>query len=379
MSHRIWFSSGLLIVLLAGMRPARANPARHDLLYTETNDAAQNELLVLSASRDGAVTELSRVATGGRGSGTGLGSQGAVALSDDGLWLLAVNAGSNEVSLFFVGDAGRPFLVDVAPSGGTGPISVAVRQGVAYVLNSDRIVGVEIAWHGGLVPIDGASLPLSAPTAGAAQVAFTPDGRALIVTEKATNCVDELPLDAHDRIQSLTCHPSVGNTPFGFAFAERRSHGDPDAAILIVSEAFGGAPGASAVSSYRLDDRRIQPVTRSVPTSQTAACWVAVTPHGKFAYTTNTGSGTVTAFRVNEGGTLERIDDGVSGTTGGAPIDAVVSPDGRALHVLVGGTTASLVTFSVRGDGSLVGRNELRGLPPAAAGLAIRRGSGEER
>src|SRR5262249_13133645 len=104
----------LLAGALAAARPAHALGG--DLVFTETNGTQRKELVVLQA-RGGAFHPLWRVATGGRGTGAGLGSQGAVTLSDDGLWLVAVNAGSNEVSLFSVGSSGRPILLDVAPSG----------------------------------------------------------------------------------------------------------------------------------------------------------------------------------------------------------------------------------------------------------------------
>src|SRR5262249_32460581 len=153
----------------------------------------------------------------------------------------------------------------------------------------------------------------------------------------------EFALDEGGRAAPLTCHPSVGQTPFGFAFPARRARHDHDRATLIVSEAFGGAANASAATSYLLDDGNIDPITRSAPTTQSAACWVAITPDGRFAYTTNTGSGTVTGFGVTRPGALERLDAGVTGMTGGAPIDAAVSEDGDRLFVLVSGS-ASVVT-----------------------------------
>src|SRR5262249_30646305 len=151
-------------------------------------------------------------------------------------------------------------------------------------------------------------------------------------------------------------------TPFGFTFAD---------ATLIVSEAFGGAAGASAVSSYDVADDQLESITRSAPTTQSAACWVAVTPDGRFAYTTNTGSGTVTGFQVARDGVLERIDDGVTGVPGGAPIDAATSSDGDSLYVL-DAARATIVSFGVHDDGSLARRDELTGLPPASVGLAVR-------
>ncbi len=369
MTRKLLFALALLASVLAGVRPARADGPTNDFIYTETNDAVRNELLVLKGTPGRAPHLVWRVPTGGRGSGAGLGSQGAVTLSDDGLWLVAVNAGSDEVSLFFVGWVGRPILLDVAPSGGSRPISATLRQGLVYVLNGDGIAGFEIGWHGGLVPLD-VTQPLSAPGAGPAQISFTPHGDALVVTEKATNCVDVFPLGEDGRAGAVTCHPSVGQTPFGFAFAERRDRGrHPD--VLIVSEAFGGAPGASAATAYAVVGDDLRPITRSAPTTQTAACWIAVTPDGGFAYSTNTGSGSVTGFRVRADGELVRLDGGVTGVTGGAPIDAAVSPDGDTLYVLDDGRD-TITAFRVRDNGTLVRLGESAQVPPATVGLAVR-------
>ena len=162
--------------------------------------------------------------------------------------------------------------------------------------------------------------------------------------------------------------PSVGQTPFGFAFTDARDRRRRRPEVLIVSEAFGGAPGASAATSYVFnDDDELEPITRSAPTTQTAACWIAITPNGRFAYATNTGSGTVTGYHVRRGGALVRLDGGVTGTTGGAPIDATVSPDGDTLYVL-DDSRDTIVAFRVRKDGTLVLLGERTGLPPPRSG-----------
>jgi hypothetical protein len=62
---------------------------------------------------------------------------------------------------------------------------------------------------------------------------------------------------------------------------------------LLVSEAFAGAANASAISSYDFDDKplSLESISASVPAHQTAACWVVLARHGRYAYITNTGSG----------------------------------------------------------------------------------------
>ena len=99
------------------------------------------------------------------------------------------------------------------------------------------------------------------------------------MTEKNTNLIDTYDVDLDTGLASgPNPQASAGATPFGFAF-DRRGH-------LIVSEAFGGAADASAVSSYAVADGIIDPISPSVATSETAACWIVVTKNGRFAYTT---------------------------------------------------------------------------------------------
>ena len=96
-------------------------------VYVQTNDADNNEILAFSRSEDGTLAPLGRYDTGGRGTGEAhLASQGSVVLSDDGQWLLVVNTGSDELSLFAV-EADGLRLADRVGSGGSKPTSVAVR------------------------------------------------------------------------------------------------------------------------------------------------------------------------------------------------------------------------------------------------------------
>lgn len=157
-------------------------------------------------------------------------------------------------------------------------------------------------------------------------------------------------------------HPSSGATPFGFAFTQQDA--------LIVSEAFGGAALASAVSSYNLSDGGLDVISSSVPTGQTAACWIAVSKNGKFAYSTNAGSGSVSAYRVGTDGSLSLID-GAAGITGSgtSPIDATVSNNGQYLYVL-NGRTHNISAFEIHADGTLSSIGTFEGLPAGSAGIS---------
>src|SRR3954464_11569424 len=109
-------------------------------VYTQTNSPAGNAVHRLGRGPDGSLTPVATYRTGGNGTGAALQSQGAVALSDDGRVLLAVDAGTNDVAAFHVTrhrhlPPGPLPLVDRLPSGGTMPVSVDIADGSAYVLN----------------------------------------------------------------------------------------------------------------------------------------------------------------------------------------------------------------------------------------------------
>ena len=368
-----WFLlMGLLLAFLAGSSSitfAAEEPV--GAVYVMSNAAAGNSVLVFDRADDGKLTEAGEFATGGLGTGGGLGSQGALVLSDNQQWLFAVNAGSNEVSIFSVSSNGLS-LSDTIASGGERPLSLTLSGNLLYVLNgggSGNITGFTIANNGELSPIADSTRYLSNDGVGAApgpaQISFTPDGRQLIVTEKATNLILTYQVGRDGRPSTATTQASEGETPFGFDFSKRGT--------LIVSEAFGGAAGASAASSYALNGGNLQTVSASVPTQQTAACWLVVTGNGKYAYTTNTGSSNVTGYAVANDGSLSLLDaDGVTGhtTPGGSPIDAALSHNSQYLYVLSGGTN-TITAFEVGADGSLTSIGDAN-IPAGSVGMAAR-------
>lgn len=359
-----------LVVLATITIPLAA--AAHGRAYTQSNAAAGNEVLIFDRADDGALTPIGQVPTGGRGSGGGLGSQGALAFAEGGL-LLAVNAGSDDVSVLAIGRHGLR-LVGRAPSGGKMPVSVATHGDQVYVLDAGGdgdVSGFRLDESGALTPTGIHPLANRAP--GPAQVAFAPSGETLVVTEKATNCIDTFAIE-DGALGAASCHPAAGQTPFGFAFAPTEydwfgNHYDR----LVVSEAFGGAPDAATLSTYLVVDGALVTLAPTARTEQTAACWVALTQGGRFAYSTNTGSGSVTGFRLHADGALDRLaPDGRSGDTGGPdskPIDAASA--GGFLYVLDSGTHAISI-FRARADGTLVAAGSVSGLPVAAAGLLAR-------
>lgn len=336
-------------------------------VFTLSNSAAGNSVIAFGRSADGSLTPAGSFATLGNGTGAGLGSQGAVALSDDGDYLFAVNAASNSITSFAV-DGTSLTRVNTVASGGTLPISLTTHGGILYVLNAggtENISGFSVGSTGALAVLPGSSRPLSGTGVGPAQVGFDPSGQWLVVTEKNTNLIDVYAVAGNGYASAAVTSPSAGQTPFGFAFNQ---HG-----VLIVSEAFGGAVDASAVSSYTLESGgTLDVVSASIPTTETAACWVAVTNNGKFAYAANTGSASVTGFEVRTAGLTILNADGKTGGTGTAPIDAAISHNGQFLYTLTAGSH-TISAFGVRqNDGSLSAVGGAANLPVGTIGLAAR-------
>ena len=365
----------LALALAFSAIPVFSHASSHPVgnVYTQSNQVAGNSILIYNRFSDGHLEAAGSVSTGGLGTGAGLGNQNGVTLSQDGRFLYAVNAGSNSVSIFEVSAFGRLSLRDVQPSCGVRPISVTQSGNLVYVLNdgqgeaSASIQGFFQSRRGELTAIPGASSGLSQAHPGSAQIQFTPKGDGLVVTEKATNTIDTFDLDRWGRPSQVSFQASVGQTPFGFDF-DRRGR-------LFVSEAFGGATDASALSSYRLSrNLDLTPISPSAPTTETAACWTVVSNNGRYAYTTNAGSGSVSGYRIASDGSLSLIDaGGVSGSTGAgsAPIDIVITNNDRFVYVLAGGSH-SIVGFRVESSGNLTPIDTDGGLPGGTNGLAVR-------
>jgi 6-phosphogluconolactonase len=334
---------------------------RHGKLFISTNAAAGNEVLVYQRAASGPATLLSRVATHGTGTGAGLGSQGAVTLSTSGRYLFVVNAASNTLSTFALGNQGLE-LKSVVDSGGLTPISVAEHEGLVYVLNAGGSGGVAgFRNQGGtLVPVAGASGSLSANSGTApAQVGFSSDGDVLVVSEKATNRLTSFLVRRDGTLAQKTVTASSGATPFGFAFTRRD--------VLVVSEA-----PASTVSSYRFNEHSAVPqlLTASLPNGQGAACWIAVTPNGRFAFSANAATSSISSFKVARNGQLSLLvgPAGLTGPNAGA-VDMAVSPSGRQLNVFAS-RGLQIVSFTITAGGTLLPLGSVGGMPAGSAGLA---------
>ncbi len=341
-------------------------------LYTMDNSADGNHVLAFHRTEDGGLMGVGVYTTGGEGAGTALASQGSVLLSGDGRWVFVCNAGSHDISVFSVA-SGQLRLRQKIESGGRLPLSLTLRHNLLYVLNAggsagdkDNIAGFAFV-NGMLVPVPGSAQPLSADNTGPAQVSFSQEGGALIVTERTSNLIEVFALGDDGLATDRKVFQSVGVTPFGFGVGRHNR--------VFVSEAAGGMANASSASSYGLsDDGNLMVISGAVSTEQTAACWLLCSRDGRFVYTANAGSGSISGFKVGHEGTLELLaPDGRTGVTGDGshPTDMVESRDRHFLYSLNNGN-GTISGFRLERDGALESRTVVGGIPTSASGLAGR-------
>ena len=354
------------LVFLLGIAPGSARAEGHSgAVYVLTNQSTGNSVIVYRRAPDGAISLSGSFSTGGKGMGTGvdpLGSQGALVLGEAHRLLFAVNAGSNEISVFAVSGTDLQ-LLDKVPSGGTMPVSIAVRGRLVYVLNAGsnpNITGFFIEPRTGhLILLAGSQRSLAGGSAASpAQVSFSRDGDVLMVTEKGTQTIDTYTVNDDGLASGPAAHVSSGATPFGFVFTRGN--------VAIVSEA-----GPNALSSYEVDeDGGLELVTGSLPDGQKATCWVVATDDGRFAYASNTASGTISSYEIRRDGTLSLLNPTAAVTgNGSAPTDTALSGNSRFFYVREGGSN-SVNGFRVEADGSLTPVASVNGISAGAQGIA---------
>jgi 6-phosphogluconolactonase len=361
----------LLMVMLAigGGLAARSN-AEDDkgagAVFVMTNAADRNEIIAYKRNVDGSLQEGRGFPTGGRGSGgttDPLGSQGSLTLTQDHAFLLAVNAGSGDVSLFRVHGANLS-LVDRVPCGGSEPVAVAQHRSLVYVVNAggtSNVTGFHLDHTGRLRPIPDSIAFLSTGNSGAASLSFSPDGQFLLVTEKLTNNIDVFHIQIDGTLGPIVTNPSAGPGAFAVVFAA-------NGAALVSETGPTGGHDAAAISSYAVAANGVlSVVSASVPTQGAATCWQEVTPDGRFVYTSNSGSSTISGFSIGANGVLTPLSGTVVGTlpSGSVNLDIAITADGKFLYTLNSGT-GTVNIFGINQDGSLTSLGDVGGLSAAA-------------
>jgi hypothetical protein len=344
---------GVLVAVAAAaigaVVPAQAAQGGH-AVFVQTNDLEGNGIAAYHRSADGTLSYVTTYSTGGLGGRAAgaaadpLASQGSLQVVPEEGLLLAVNAGSDTISVFQV-DGDRLKLTQVLPSGGPFPAGLAVHDNLVYVLDGGGqgyVSGYRVA-GGKLHPIEDSTRTLllgNADTpfflASPAQVGFTPDGGHLIVTTKTHNTVDVFSIGPDGRPSAAPTKNAAGPVPFAFVF--------DGAGRMVLNYA-----GTSSLQTFTVNnDNTITAVSTATGDGQIAACWA--TSAAGFAYASNAGSGSVSQFRVTSSGAVTLVNSVAASGIPGA-IDS--SAAGGGFLYVQSGASGAVHVFGIGPGGSL--------------------------
>ena len=325
--------------------PTRFSPVVGHV-YLDDNTAGANTIGAFDRHADGSLSPEpgSPFPAGGAGTGAGLASQGALQLTRDGRYLLAVDAGSNQISVLRVGwDGSLQLLPDgVVSSDGPTPVSIAVHGGLVYVANAGAVdpnfTGFTLSPWGQLQPLPGSTVPLPGSTTALPNgsqpddVLFNSIGNTLVGNLAGTSQIESFSVGFNGLLTAAPGSPlaAQGLGPFGSEFRPTNPF------QLFVSNAHNVGAGTGTVSAFNVAwDGALSSIGASpFADGQTAPCWVEISHDGQFLFTVNTASGDISRYWIAPNGTLTLLGSTpVSGTGGLGAVDARLSPDGRTLYV----------------------------------------------
>lgn len=340
-------TTSLFALAIAGtaIAPAGAAAASDVVGHLYVNDnTTPNTIAAFDRHADGTLTPLpgSPFAAGGAGTGTGIGSQGALQVTRNGRYLLAVDAGSNQISVLRIKPDGelRPVGGGPVSSDGVEPVSIAVHGNLVYVANAgnggSNYTGFTLNPGGHLRPLAGSTVPLpdgSSP----GDILFNGDGTKLVGTEVGTALIDSFTVGRDGRLSAAPGSPfaAQGPGPFGSEFRPT------DPTQLFVSNAHGGANRGTVSAFSDASDGTLTPIGSSpFPDSQTAPCWVEISHDGQFLFTVNTASNNVSRYAIEADGSLRLLGSTSLGSTNLGAEDARLDPNGTTLWVVDTGARA---------------------------------------
>src|SRR5271163_1815079 len=208
------------------------SPAVVGHVYLDGNPAGANTIAAYNRAPGGSLTPTpgSPFAAGGAGLGTGLGSQGAIQIADNGRFVLAVDAGSNQISVLQTNPDGSLSQVPGSPvsSGGVKPVSIAVHGNLVYVANDGsaatdttaNYTGFYLTPFGQLIELRNSTVNAPGAANDLGDVLFNSTGTDLVGTEVASSLIDSFRVDFVGSLHSAAGSPYArqGLGAFGSAF-----------------------------------------------------------------------------------------------------------------------------------------------------------------
>ena len=332
-------------------------------VFVMTNDKVKNEVLTYQRGYDGQFVLRERAATGGRGSGgetDPLQSQGSLTISGDHTLLFAVNSASGSVSSFHIFN-GIPVWVDQEPSNGAFPVAATEHNGTVYVLNaggSGAIVAFKADGFGRLHEIQNSFAFLTGTNSGGSSISVSPNGKWLIVIEKASNSIDVFPILADGTLGTVVANKSVTAGVFATVFT-------PGGQLIVSENQPNSGTDTSSVSSYTINaNGTLTAITQSIPTFGNGNCWNAITPNAKWVFVDNSATSSVAGFSISSAGALSPIANTVVSTLpeGSTNLDMAISADGKYLFNVLSGA-GEIGVFTINADGTVNQLGSIEGLP----------------
>jgi 6-phosphogluconolactonase len=375
---------GVAVLGIAGpaLSAANATAASSKIVghvYVNDNTAGTNTIGAFNRHADGSLTPEagSPFAIGGAGSGAGTGSQGALQTSPDGKYLLAVDAGSNQISVARINADGSVTAVGTPiSSGGIKPVSIGVtarakRRDLVYVANAgvggSNYTGFTIGGAGGLRPLTDSTIALP-DAALPGDILFNGDGTRAAGTLVGSGLIDSYVVSDDGRLLASpgSPYPSQGPGPIGAEFSPTNP------SQLFVSNAHGGANNGTVSTFNDSRDGALSSVANGpFADEQTAPCWVEVTHDGRFLFTSNTAVPSISRYSIAKDGTLTLLGSTpLNATTEKGPVDLRLSPNGQNLYVVDGGGVA-VSSFAVRGGALTPLTSSPTALPVGSAPVGI--------
>jgi 6-phosphogluconolactonase (cycloisomerase 2 family) len=354
---------GLAVVVPSTLAPATsAQSPVVGHVYVNANTARENTIAAFDRHADGMLTSMpgSPFAAGGAGSGKVIGSQDALRITPDGRFLLAVAAGSNEISVLHIADDGAltPVAGSPFPSGGLVPVSMALHNDLVFVANRGNGIeganytGFTLEDNGRLQALEDSTVPLSA-TANPGAIFFNATGTNLVGTQigpdDGPSFIDSFVVGPDGRLIPApgSPFPAQATGPFGGAF--RPTHPEQ----LYVVNAHAG-PNHGSTSAYGVSSEGSLRAIGASPYAnrQTAPCWMDITPDGRYLFTINTPVSSVSRYEILADGSLDLLGSTTfNDPTGLRPIDARLDRAGEYLYVI--GADAGVVSIFAVDEGDL--------------------------
>jgi 6-phosphogluconolactonase len=380
---------------------------RRGAVFAQSNYADGNFIVAYARRADGDLAEVGRFPTGGKGSGAfedssnGLvvaSSKGEVSpnnYGNEGDLLFTTNAGSNSITVFRIEQTTLTRL-EVQQTGGERPVSVAISNGLVYVLhngetyknplneegtpiencttgNRPSVTGFRLDGDN-LEPISNSTRELSGEAeSGCAQVTFSPNGKALVVTERLAEPSElahaegdngvfvVFPVQENGTLGEKKVLNTSGTGPFGFTFTKKN--------VLIVAEQVALEAHTGQGSSYQLDDKGALNATGpAVGNFGTDPCWVVVTDDQKYAFVSSAlGDGQLSTYAIGENGSIRLHDpvatspneDSANDNVEFGATDIALSRDSKYLYQL-NSTMGYINVHRVEKDGSLTQTQRLQ-------------------